>query len=255
MRGKRSESRSRVSVRPIFSDIESGDEAFYTGRDSTFYSSVEYFSNAVHSFVSGGVSHTQVLTMAECRNVVLHGLDWKKTLENDPYCWVEEDVKDASSRHATTSGGVVELPVPVWKDERYEDRFIVRSPKTYERVCHRPQNDRTIYMYDILFTQLGVRFPLNKFQMGVLRFLDCAPSQLHPNGWGIVRSFEVMAEHLGFTPTVALFFAFCRIMRRVNMKTGGMGFVTLRAEPKILNFKAFADSAKEVITLKRSYCM
>ena len=40
------------------------------------------------------------------------------------------------------------------------------------------------YMYMCHFMQLHIWLPLNDFTMGVLRFLNVAPTQLYPNSWG-----------------------------------------------------------------------
>ncbi|RDX94613.1 hypothetical protein CR513_22986, partial [Mucuna pruriens] len=41
---------------------------------------------------------------------------------------------------------------------------------------------QTIYIYKILFKDLGVTVPFDSFAAGVLRILEVAPSQLYPNG-------------------------------------------------------------------------
>jgi len=38
------------------------------------------------------------------------------------------------------------------------------------------------YFYACFFSDIQIRFPLNDSQMGVLNFLNIAPTQLHPNG-------------------------------------------------------------------------
>ncbi|MED6133968.1 hypothetical protein PIB30_033102 [Stylosanthes scabra] len=45
-----------------------------------------------------------------------------------------------------------------------------------------------------------------KFECAVLRQLNCAFSQIHPNSWGFIRAFEVLMEYLQEEPSLGLFF-------------------------------------------------
>ncbi|KOM26407.1 hypothetical protein LR48_Vigan270s000400 [Vigna angularis] len=62
--------------------------------------------------------------------------------------------------------------------------------------------------------------------MDVLRILNVAPSQLHPNSWGYVQAFAVLCRALGIRPTVGLFLYFF-ICRPIAKK----GWVSLISEP------------------------
>ncbi|KAK7318102.1 hypothetical protein RJT34_02800 [Clitoria ternatea] len=88
------------------------------------------------------------------------------------------------------NGGLISLRFRVFAEERLRERFMVLVHRPPERICHRVPDDRFVYMYDFVFQYLGVRFPLTDFEMGVLRFLDCAPTQVHPNGWSLIRALE-----------------------------------------------------------------
>jgi len=57
---------------------------------------------------------------------------------------------------------------------------------TVQAVCHCREGleGDIFYMYACMFTELHVRLPLDEFTMGVLRLLNVAPTQLHPNSWG-----------------------------------------------------------------------
>ncbi|XP_072065650.1 uncharacterized protein [Arachis hypogaea] len=76
-----------------------------------------------------------------------------------------------------------------------------------DRVCHRRDDWSFFFMYSCLFTELGVRLPFTDFECGVLYWLNCAPTQLHPNSWGFVRAFEVLMELLECPPSLRLFFS------------------------------------------------
>ncbi|KOM43977.1 hypothetical protein LR48_Vigan05g158200 [Vigna angularis] len=62
--------------------------------------------------------------------------------------------------------------------------------------------------------------------MEVLRVLNVAPSQLHPNSWGYMQAFAVLCRAVGIRPTVGLFLHFFRC-RPVEKR----GWVSLISEP------------------------
>jgi len=52
-----------------------------------------------------------------------------------------------------------------------------------DRVCYGREEGEPdfFFMYSAFFTDVHVRLPLDEFTMGVLRILNVAPTQLHPN--------------------------------------------------------------------------
>ncbi|QCE04912.1 hypothetical protein DEO72_LG8g2953 [Vigna unguiculata] len=58
-----------------------------------------------------------------------------------------------------------------------------------ECVCHSQEGaaEKFFHMYMCHFSQLHVRLPLDDFTMGVLRQLNVAPTQLHPNSLAYLR--------------------------------------------------------------------
>ncbi|KOM56232.1 hypothetical protein LR48_Vigan10g212400 [Vigna angularis] len=96
------------------------------------------------------------------------------------------------------------------------------------RVCYGRENapSEFFYCYASPFYDLYLRLPFTTFQMDVLRTLNVAPSQLHPNSWGYVQAFAVLCRALGIRPTVGLFLYFFRC-RPVAKK----GWVSLISEP------------------------
>ncbi|KOM49703.1 hypothetical protein LR48_Vigan08g053000 [Vigna angularis] len=97
-----------------------------------------------------------------------------------------------------------------------------------ERVFHGRENSSRefFYCYASLFYDLYLRVPFTTFQMDVLRTLNVAPSQLHPNGWRYMQAFAVLCRALAIRPTVALFLYFFRC-RPVAKR----GWVSLIFEP------------------------
>ncbi|MED6181609.1 hypothetical protein PIB30_020873 [Stylosanthes scabra] len=44
------------------------------------------------------------------------------------------------------------------------------------------------------------------FECAVLRQINCAPSQIHPNSWGFMRAFQILMEYLEVKPSLEIFF-------------------------------------------------
>jgi len=79
-----------------------------------------------------------------------------------------------------------------------------------EKVCVlRPKGVREIFhMYGAVLEEFGVQIPFTLFQMDVLRFLNVAPTQIHPNSWAFIRGFEILCEVLDMIPSAGAFFSF-----------------------------------------------
>jgi len=67
-------------------------------------------------------------------------------------------------------------------------------------------SDEFFFMYSVLLTSLHVRFPFDEFSVGVLRILNVAPSQLHPNAWAALQAFKLVCRVLGLKPSPSVFF-------------------------------------------------
>ncbi|MED6117492.1 hypothetical protein PIB30_110459 [Stylosanthes scabra] len=70
-----------------------------------------------------------------------------------------------------------------------------------DRVCHEGKGADWFFMYTCVFAEIGVRFPFTEFECAVLRQLNCASSQIHPNSWAFIRAFEVLMEYLQEEPS------------------------------------------------------
>ncbi|MED6174322.1 hypothetical protein PIB30_068004 [Stylosanthes scabra] len=73
-------------------------------------------------------------------------------------------------------------------------------------VCHEGRGADWFFMYTYVFAEIGVPFPFREFECAVLRQLNCALSQIHPNSWGFIRAFEVLMDYLQEEPSLGLFF-------------------------------------------------
>ncbi|QCD78931.1 hypothetical protein DEO72_LG1g2567 [Vigna unguiculata] len=110
-----------------------------------------------------------------------------------------------------------------------------------ERVCHSQEGatDKFFYMYMCHFSQLHVRLPLDDFTMGVLRELNVAPTQLHPNSWAYLQAFHVLCQSLYLRPSPLAFLYFYDT-RPCQPTT----WLSLVSRPSISRLDAFSQSFK-----------
>ncbi|MED6164987.1 hypothetical protein PIB30_095408 [Stylosanthes scabra] len=85
-------------------------------------------------------------------------------------------------------------------------RYEVVAPSSEDRACYvDPEGVNCIFVYEPIFTRIGVRVPFTEFEMEVLRECEVAPSQIHPNSWGFLRAYEVVCRELGFPTSLGVF--------------------------------------------------
>ncbi|XP_072061501.1 uncharacterized protein [Arachis hypogaea] len=163
----------------------------------------------------------------------------KKDKVDWSYDWVSEDVKswvslfcdeaavrevDANRIVRAGSGVKVEL-LPCSVDDR---------------IYHRELGFDFFYMHSCVLEELRVRLPFTDFECQILKQLNCAPSQLHPNGWAFLRSFEVLMEFLEELPSVSLFFS---LFQAKGVWKGG--WVNFNSTPGFGIFKLYKSSFKD----------
>ena len=114
-------------------------------------------------------------------------------------------------------------------DESIDDLLILAPPSADERLFKGRSSDQDphfFYVFPLFFSILGVRLPFSRFICDVFSAVNAAPTQLAPNAWAFLRSFEILADYLKFTPPRTLFLAIYRV-------DGGMG-----VKHKFLSFTA-----------------
>ena len=95
-----------------------------------------------------------------------------------------------------------------------EDDVILESCGPKERVCIlRPKSvsEEFFYFYPSILEDFNIRIPFTDFEVDVLRTINIAPSQLHPNSWAFMKAFERICEVLYIVPTIGLFFSFFEV--------------------------------------------
>ena len=113
-------------------------------------------------------------------------------------------------------------------------------PSVSDRICTHYTQYR-IPMYEVVFKDMGFRLPFTIFQKQIFRWLELAPSQLHPNAFPFMKAFELTCDYLQVKPTIGLFFFIFAIQRSPN-PGGGKSWVSFRQVHKL--FDSFTDSVR-----------
>ncbi|MED6161063.1 hypothetical protein PIB30_057198 [Stylosanthes scabra] len=103
-----------------------------------------------------------------------------------------------------------------------ESKYELVSPTLEERVCYynlgHPEERHFIYMYECLFSKLGVRVPFTQFEQDVLFECRVAPTQLHSNSWGFMKAFQSVCWYLQLDLSLRAFFYFFHLTRPFSQK-------------------------------------
>ncbi|KOM34658.1 hypothetical protein LR48_Vigan02g080800 [Vigna angularis] len=162
------------------------------------------------------------------------------SLSDNDYAWASREVSEYSSvfKNKIVLADWVENSC-ILRSVGYKSCIKMVACSEDERVFHGKESaaDDFFYFYGPLFYDLYIRLPLSAFQMDVLRTLNVAPSQLHPNGWGYVQAFETLCQAVGIRPTVPLFLHFFRC-RPVAKK----GWVSLISESENALLELYVQS-------------
>ena len=88
---------------------------------------------------------------------------------------------------------------------RYRPPFGVRMWSPDVLTFYVVSMPKMVCFFEVAFDN-GLRFPLHPFIKGVLQHFNVCPSQLSPNGWGILVGLLVLFRDKGFgVPSIALF--------------------------------------------------
>ena len=91
-----------------------------------------------------------------------------------------------------------------------DDIVNIECRKRNENVCHGQKgiDEDFFYFYTCLFTNAHVKLPFDEMTMQVLRVLNVAPNQLHPNSWVALQTFRLVCRMLNLTVShqILLFF-------------------------------------------------
>ncbi|MCH80669.1 hypothetical protein A2U01_0001441 [Trifolium medium] len=130
-------------------------------------------------------------------------------------------------------------------DSRHEDSIITEPVREDEFVFSK--NDKPphyFYLYTGVIQPLNIWLPFTPFEAEMLKVLNVAPTQLHPNSWAFVKAFEVMCLGFELEPSIGVFFSFYHIK---NLKPQALVSLSSQPNRRLLslyasNFKNFKNS-------------
>jgi len=111
------------------------------------------------------------------------------------------------------------------------------------------------FLYAKVIKDSRLRLPLDEFSTGVLRALNVAPTQLHPNSWAYIRGFQMLCLGLGLTTTPALFLHY--YCTRPGKKVGWLSLVSQNKnrllDPYTSSYKNFKETFFKIIIREGGY--
>ena len=115
------------------------------------------------------------------------------------------DYLQSAVQHAVTVGpSKVDPSYGVTFAERYRPPLGVRIWIPDVLTCYAASVPGMVCFFEVAFDN-GLRFPLHPFMKGVLKYFNICPSQLAPNGWGILVGLLTFFRDRGLgVPSVAL---------------------------------------------------
>jgi len=102
------------------------------------------------------------------------------------YGWVAKDVRTQYSLFQWSQLLKSWLNcIPIFERGARKDIVALEMVSAVDCVCHGREGatEEFFYVYICHFSQLYIRLSFDNFTMGVLRLLNVAPTQLHPNSW------------------------------------------------------------------------
>ncbi|GAU42323.1 hypothetical protein TSUD_25490 [Trifolium subterraneum] len=128
---------------------------------------------------------------------------------------------------------------------RDENRVLVDPVTEDEYVTTvNTQEPHYFYMYTHVLQTLNLWLPFTAFESQILKAMNVAPCQLHPNSWAFVKAFEIVCSNLDLVPTIGIFFCFFQVK---NVSPHSL--ISVSSQPNRGRFNLFASDFKNYRTL------
>ncbi|KEH26424.1 hypothetical protein MTR_6g055980 [Medicago truncatula] len=130
-------------------------------------------------------------------------------LESDTEGFSDDVQRYESSYNDQAKVNYFRSKISISATKREEDIVLAPCPAG-EKVCTmRLRGVKKIFhMYAAVLEEFGVKFPFTLFEIDVLRLLNVAPTQIHPNSWAFIRGFEIFCDALDMLSSAGVFFHF-----------------------------------------------
>ncbi|MED6180195.1 hypothetical protein PIB30_008053 [Stylosanthes scabra] len=159
------------------------------------------------------------------------------------YRWIEEVVFTQPFVVLADSLPELRRSMRLTEDVTTKGDFVLEAAGPSDRLHIQANRDgpHFLWVYQKLFTRLGVRLPFTDFQREVMTRCWVAVSQLYLNGWAIMQTFERVCLYFGFRPTCRLFMYIYDIL----IPLIGFGVISFRAHQGRRLFGSFEESIQE----------
>ena len=150
-------------------------------------------SQSAYLFISSAFdSHSSLSSSIMVRRVVSHPEEYPAPPNSEDYLWVDAEVLGTRSSFVDVASLRPLVPMLLRGTRtEIENDYRLELAGVDDRVCLQvPEPQSWFYMYEEVVTVVGVKAPFTPFEIDLLRTLEVAPIQLHPNGWAHVRPFR-----------------------------------------------------------------
>ena len=191
---------------------------------------------------SSGSSDVEVVVHRDVVNPVAEEIAESDLPHRGGYDWVSPEVTRYFSRYRWSSS--VETFVtatPVLSASVKEGDIRAVRASAIDNVCHgrEAQDGDFFFVYCCMFNDSFVPMPFDEFTMGVLRLLNVAPTQLHPNAWASLQAFRALTEVFRLNPSPKVFLSYYTTHPASPCK-----WVSLVSKPGEVLFTPFNSSYK-----------
>ncbi|MED6144348.1 hypothetical protein PIB30_014881 [Stylosanthes scabra] len=162
------------------------------------------------------------------------------------YRWVSPDVLGAPSILNQAYFDELKGTGVIFGGGDLERRYKVEAARRGERVCYmnldHPTKPHWLWVNEEMFTEFGIRVPFTDFQQRLLLRACIAPSQLHPNAWASIRSFELVTEWLQLPQEPEVFMSLFTFYSTNTQGKTKKGYMSVRSSKYRKIFGLFEDS-------------
>ncbi|MED6155574.1 hypothetical protein PIB30_006442 [Stylosanthes scabra] len=123
-------------------------------------------------------------------------------------------------------------------------RYRVVAPDPQDRVCHVDlESESCFFLYEAIFTKVGIHIPFTEFEIEVLRGCEITPSQIHPNSWGFIRAFEVICREFGVPTSIGVFHHLFKLTKPFSKEK--QQWLSFRANQNMKVFEMLEESVRD----------
>ncbi|GAU30211.1 hypothetical protein TSUD_67630 [Trifolium subterraneum] len=240
-------------IHPLGSDWERQVRAHYTRADGTlningYYSEMFGFTVKSSDFESGSSDSDSDSDSSgndsDC--VIISSSEFSSKNPNNHSLIVADSVATISTSMEISSRFTTDEFVSTFRQvvqvsgEGGENRVVIDPVALGEFVTTvNEQEPHYFYMYTHVLQTLHLWLPFKFFECQVLRVMNVAPCQLHPNSWAFLKAFQVACEGLDLVPTSGVFFSFFHVK-----KVSPHSLISISSQPNKGRFSLYASNFK-----------